>query len=85
VADPDRVIRLFEREQLAVAPARRLDRELQVLGALGSLDRAVRVRIGDLVDICRRQGASWSEIGKQLGISKQAAQERFGSTARPTA
>jgi hypothetical protein len=32
------------------------------------------------IDAGRRAGMSWSEIGAALGISKQAAQQRFGST-----
>lgn len=31
----------------------------------------------------RAAGASWSDIGKSLGISKQAAQQRFGKKAEP--
>lgn len=31
------------------------------------------------VDAARRTGISWSEVGKVLGISKQAAQQRFRS------
>jgi len=33
--------------------------------------------IGHFVDQARRSGASWSEIGKAMGVSKQAAQKRF--------
>ncbi|SFT52927.1 Clp protease N-terminal domain-containing protein [Arthrobacter sp. ov118] len=33
--------------------------------------------IGHFVDQARRSGASWSEIGRSMGVSKQAAQKRF--------
>ncbi|MFD1825271.1 MULTISPECIES: Clp protease N-terminal domain-containing protein [Mumia] len=37
--------------------------------------------IGHFVDQARRTGASWSQIGQSMGVSKQAAQKRF--VARP--
>ncbi len=33
--------------------------------------------IGHFVDQARRSGASWTEIGKSMGVTKQAAQKRF--------
>jgi hypothetical protein len=33
--------------------------------------------IGHFVDRARRSGASWSEIGRSMGVTKQAAQKRF--------
>jgi ATP-dependent Clp protease ATP-binding subunit ClpA len=33
--------------------------------------------IGHFVDQARRSGASWSQIGASMGVSKQAAQKRF--------
>lgn len=33
--------------------------------------------IGHFVDQARRSGASWTEIGTSMGVSKQAAQKRF--------
>src|SRR5215212_4528663 len=33
--------------------------------------------IGHFVDQARRSGASWTEIGRSMGVSKQAAQKRF--------
>jgi hypothetical protein len=39
-------------------------------GAEDTLTRAVRA--------ARDQGVSWTQIGYQLGVSKQAAQQRFG-------
>lgn len=31
------------------------------------------------VDLHRQLGATWAEIGESLGITKQAAQQRFGA------
>jgi hypothetical protein len=52
----------------------------QLLAALmpaeASLD-AVRSVLQAQVDTLRRRGISWSEIGGALGVSRQAAWERF--------
>jgi Clp amino terminal domain, pathogenicity island component len=37
--------------------------------------------IGYFVDQARRSGASWSQIGESMGVSKQAAQQRFVARA----
>src|SRR5215217_7835296 len=33
--------------------------------------------IGHFVDQARRSGASWTQIGRSMGVTKQAAQKRF--------
>src|SRR3954463_9897250 len=33
--------------------------------------------IGHFVDQARRSGASWTDIGQSMGVTKQAAQKRF--------
>lgn len=38
------------------------------------LDTAVRASVTGL----RRRGYSWADIGRQLGVTRQAAQQRFG-------
>lgn len=37
--------------------------------------------IGHFVDQARRNGASWTEIGRSMGVTKQAAQKRFVAKA----
>jgi hypothetical protein len=37
--------------------------------------------LGHFVDQARRAGASWTEIGRSMGVTRQAAQKRF--VARP--
>lgn len=41
------------------------------------LDEQADQLIGHFVDEARRAGASWTTIGQSLGVSKQAAQQRF--------
>jgi hypothetical protein len=36
--------------------------------------------VGHFVDQARRSGASWTDIGRSMGVSKQAAQKRFVPT-----
>jgi len=33
--------------------------------------------VGHFVDQARRSGASWTEIGQSMNVTKQAAQKRF--------
>lgn len=49
------------------------------------LDEQSDALIGYFVDQARRSGASWSQIGGAIGVSKQAAQKRFvpGKAADP--
>src|SRR4051812_24001551 len=37
--------------------------------------------IGHFVDQARRGGASWTDIGRSMGVTKQAAQKRFTAKA----
>jgi len=39
-----------------------------------------RISLHRWIDAARRTGLSWTEIGEALGITKQAAQQRFKST-----
>ena len=52
----------------------------EVSGAMtvsAQLDEQSDALIGYFVDQARRSGASWSQIGASMGVSKQAAQKRF--------
>jgi hypothetical protein len=77
---------------LPIDPPVRLDDLIQAIkkvhtDALDQLTDAVLVAdhlgdladhlIGHFVDQARRSGASWTEIGRSMGVSKQAAQKRF--------
>ncbi|MFD6195859.1 Clp protease N-terminal domain-containing protein [Mycobacteriaceae bacterium NPDC060252] len=48
----------------------------------GRLSDHADALIGHFVDQARRSGASWSEIGSNMGVSKQAAQKRFVPSVR---
>ena len=39
--------------------------------------------IGHFVDQARRSGASWTDIGRSMGVTKQAVQKRFVSKSDP--
>ena len=45
--------------------------------AADHLDDLADHLIGHFVDQARRSGASWTEIGRAMGVSKQAARKRF--------
>jgi hypothetical protein len=52
----------------------------QLTDAVQAADRLGDVAdhlIGHFVDQARRSGASWTEIGRSMGVTKQAAQKRF--------
>ncbi|MGH8877583.1 MAG: Clp protease N-terminal domain-containing protein [Stackebrandtia sp.] len=46
------------------------------------LDEQADHLIGHFVDRARRSGASWSDIGQHMGVSKQAVQKRFVAGGR---
>ncbi len=79
-------------EPVPVAGAIRLDDLIETIkkvhpDALDQLSSAVLAAdhlgevadhlIGHFVDQARRSGASWTEIGRSMGVTKQAAQKRF--------
>jgi hypothetical protein len=56
------------------APLDRLSGAVLLADHLGEVSDAL---IGHFVDQARRAGASWAEIGRSMGVTKQAAQKRF--------
>jgi hypothetical protein len=54
-----------------------LDNLADAVGVGERLDEQSDALIGHFVDQARRSGASWSQIGQSMGVSKQAAQKRF--------
>src|SRR3954451_24419716 len=64
------------------APLDRLSGAVLLADHLGEVSDAL---IGHFVDQARRAGASWAEIGRSMGVTKQAAQKRFvGRGEAPT-
>lgn len=62
----------------AAAPLLQLQRAFEVAGDLASTTDDL---MDHFVDEARRAGCSWAEIGSVLGVSRQGAQQRFGSFA----
>jgi Clp amino terminal domain, pathogenicity island component len=54
-----------------------LDRLTDAVIAADALGDIADHLIGHFVDQARKSGASWTEIGKCMGVTKQAAQKRF--------
>jgi hypothetical protein len=54
-----------------------LDHLRAAVALAGRLGEAADHLIGHFVDEARAAGASWTEIGANLGVTKQAAQKRF--------
>lgn len=54
-----------------------LDQLSDAVVAAGHLGDVADHLIGHFVDQARRSGASWTDIGTSMGVSKQAAQKRF--------
>ncbi|TXR56797.1 Clp protease N-terminal domain-containing protein [Quadrisphaera setariae] len=64
-------------------PLQRLSGAVQVAEQLGETADSL---VGHYVDQARRSGATWTQIGASMGVSKQAAQKRFVSGgAQPAA
>ncbi|MFY2859860.1 Clp protease N-terminal domain-containing protein [Mycobacterium sp. THU-M104] len=54
-----------------------LDQLVDAVMAAEHLSEVADHLIGHFVDRARRCGASWTDIGKSMGVTKQAAQKRF--------
>src|SRR3954453_7737327 len=58
-------------------PSDALDRLSDAVLASEHLGDVADHLIGHFVDQARRSGASWTDIGRSMGVTKQAAQKRF--------
>jgi hypothetical protein len=58
-----------------------LDRLADAMAAADHLGDVADHLIGHFVDQARRSGASWTDIGRSMGVTKQAARKRFVPTA----
>lgn len=56
--------------------------ELKRLAMIQTQLQGLRQLLPPAVLAARAQGASWRQIGEALGMSKQAAQRRFGAGPR---
>ena len=51
--------------------------DVEALPALAALSQELDTAIGDAVTGLRGEGYSWSEIASRLGVTRQAAQQRW--------
>jgi hypothetical protein len=70
----DDLIDFVNQQQPQGGPLDRLSGAVLVSQNIGELSDHL---IGHFVDQARRGGASWTEIGQAMGVTKQAAQKRF--------
>lgn len=55
--------------------------KLQNLGLMAASARELEQRLAGAVAGARAEGASWAQIGASLGITRQAAQQKYGKKA----
>src|SRR6201997_5817318 len=82
IADPVRLDELINAIKQVHTDA--LDQLADALRAAERWGGAPTHLIGHFVDQARRSGASWTDIGKSMGVTKQAAQKRFVLRAEAT-
>ena len=56
--------------------------DLRTLAEAVDAVRAGEARVREMVALARANGRSWGEIGIALGVSRQAARERFAEKIR---
>jgi hypothetical protein len=56
--------------------------DLRVIAAASEAVRSDEARLREAVEIARAHGRSWNEISVALGVSRQAARQRFTSKLR---
>lgn len=66
------------------APSDPLDRVGAAVELGEELTAGADELVGHFIDQARRDGRSWTVIGGRLGVSKQAARQRFGDLANPS-
>jgi ClpA/ClpB-like protein len=70
----DDLVRYVEHEDSSGQPLGQLAHAVVMADRLGTLGDQL---VDHFVDRARTSGASWSEVGQSLGVTKQAAQKRF--------
>lgn len=68
----------FARRILRATGRRIQDRDIEGLAGLAELRNEIDEQMKTTAKALNAQGYSWAEIGRVLGVSKQAAQQRFG-------
>ena len=73
--------RPVENDEYAAFARRVADGDVEALTLMLGLSAEIDTAIAQAVQGLRGSGYSWAEIGSRLGITRQAAQQRWG--ARP--
>ncbi len=68
----------FARRVLRACARRVADGDVEALTLMLGLSAEIDTAIGQAVTGLRKFGYSWAEIGSRLGITRQAAQQRWG-------
>jgi hypothetical protein len=68
----------FIRRILRAYSRRVADSDVEALALMTGLADGLDAAIAEAVKGLRARGYSWAEIGSQLGITRQAAQQRWG-------
>ena len=68
----------FARRVIAAYSRRVAAGDIDALTAMARLADDLDHAIGDAISGLRARGYSWAEIGTRLGITRQAAQQRWG-------
>jgi len=71
------LIAAVERQAPKATTLERVSRAVLLADLVGA---AADAAVNHFVGVARQEGRSWTEIGQQLGVSKQAARKRFGDT-----
>jgi hypothetical protein len=69
----------FARRILKAYARRIANGDIEALGLMAELADTIDTSIRDAVTGLRAHGYSWAEIGSRLGVSRQAAQQRWGN------
>ncbi|HST48063.1 Clp protease N-terminal domain-containing protein [Jatrophihabitans sp.] len=87
MAEPRQMTNPVRLDDLIEAIKRVHDEPLEQLAdavlAAQHIDEVADHLIGHFVDQARRSGASWTDIGRAMGVTKQAAQKRFVAKDAP--
>jgi hypothetical protein len=69
----------FARRILKACARRIAAGDIESLALMAELADTIDTCIGDAVTGLREHGYSWAEIGSRLGVTRQAAQQRWGN------
>jgi len=74
----DRFVQLAEDLDPATAAVENTE-DLRQIAAVSEAVRAEEARLRETVELARAHGRSWNQIALALGVSRQAARQRFTS------